>query len=343
MTAQQENPKKDDPLTGQIIDNRYRLNRCIGTGGMSVVYLADRIGINKPIAIKFLRSAFVSLPDFVHRFEQEARACSRLNHLNCVSVTDFGVAFGSPYLVMEYVDGRLLSDLLNAGPFSVQRSLNIARQILSGLRHAHSREVIHRDLKPSNIMLAEMTGTQDFVKIMDFGTAQILSADASGIRRLPATDVGTPYYMSPEQASGKPTDPRTDLYSLGIILFQMLSGQRPFVAEDSMRVLQMHISSPIPSLRLLSPDGNFSMELEALINKALQKNPEDRFASAADFEQALSQLPDVTQPRISPPTPSRPVEFIQADIATGHVRRSSESMLDIIRQKLDDLLSIIRR
>jgi serine/threonine-protein kinase len=297
-----------DPLEKQVVDNRYRLLRRIGSGGMSVVYLAERVGIGKPIAIKFLRSAFAALPDFVRRFEQEARACSRLSHLNCVSVIDFGVAFGSPYLVMEYVHGTLLSAALSRGAFRPDRGIAVVRQILAGLRHAHTRGVIHRDLKPGNVMLVEMTGAADFVKIMDFGTAQILTGE--GPHKTPlGTDVGTPWYMSPEQAAGQPTDPRTDLYALGVILFEMLTGDRPFIADDPMRVLQMHLQSPIPSVRMLRPELGVSAELEAVIVKALQKRPEDRFASAEEFDQALQALPEVRRQQPAKPV-APPVELL---------------------------------
>jgi eukaryotic-like serine/threonine-protein kinase len=295
---------KDDPLDGQVVDNRYRLRRRIGSGGMSVVYLAERVGIGKPIAIKFLRSAFVNLPDFVSRFEQEAHACSRLSHLNCVSVIDYGVALGSPYLVMEYVHGRLLSSLVSSGPVAPAQAIMITQQILAGLRHAHARSVVHRDLKPGNVMLMEMTGSADFVKIMDFGTAQILTGE--GAQRTSGTDVGTPWYMSPEQAAGQQTDQRTDLYSVGVMLFEMLTGERPFVAEDPMRVLQMHLYNPIPSARALRPELGLSPELEAAIVKAMQKQPADRFESAEAFSNALQEVPEVRR-RSGPMLRAEPV------------------------------------
>jgi serine/threonine-protein kinase len=300
----------DDPLQNQLVDDRYRLLRRIGSGGMSVVYLAERLGIGKPIAIKFLRSAFANLPDFVSRFEQEARACSRLSHVNCVSVIDFGVAFGSPYLVMEYVNGTLLSTVISRRRLEPDRAVALVRQILAGLRHAHARGVVHRDLKPGNIMLVEMTGAADFLKIMDFGTAQLLTSELShpGQR---ATDVGTPWYMSPEQAAGQRTDQRTDLYAVGVMLFELLTGERPFVADDPMRVLEMHLRSPIPSARALKPELGISPELEAAIVKALQKQPDQRFATAEEFDQALEVVPD------RPPTRSvRAREPLEPDVSS---------------------------
>jgi len=322
-----------DPLEKQVVDNRYRLLRRVGSGGMSLVYLAERLGIGKPIAIKFLRSAFASLPDFVSRFEQEARACSRLNHLNCVSVIDFGVAFGSPYLVMEYVHGTLLSVALR-GTLELDRSVGITRQILAGLRHAHARGVIHRDLKPGNVMLVEMTGAADFVKIMDFGTAQILTGDAAERHQL-GTDVGTPWYMSPEQAAGQPTDARTDIYALGVMLFEMLTGERPFVADDPMRVLQMHLHSPIPSVRVLRPELGISPELELVLVKALQKRAEDRFDSAEAFDSALQAIPELRRRRATPPVkPAEPAPPVSPEDSSEEDDAPPASITPVITAEL---------
>jgi serine/threonine-protein kinase len=242
-----------------------------------------------------------------------------LDHLNCMSVIDFGVAFGSPYLVMEFINGRMMSELVSKGPLPPKRSIKITQQILSGLRHAHERGVVHRDLKPGNIMLVEQEGSVDLIKIMDFGTAQLMSREPTD-RRRSGTDVGTPWYMAPEQAAGQPTDQRTDLYAVGIMLFEMLTGDRPYTADDPMRVLQMHLSSPIPSARALKPEMGLSPELEAVVVKALQKQPGDRFGSAEEFDQALQRTPEVrprrrttgslqsipVDPTPHPPPPARP-------------------------------------
>jgi serine/threonine protein kinase len=258
---------------------------------MSQVYLAERVNMGKQVAVKFLRSAFANLPGFVKRFEREAQACSRLNHLNLVSVVDFGVAFRLPYLVMEYVGGVTLAEAIANGPMDTTRAIRILKQMLSGLQHAHSRGVVHRDLKPANVMLMEMTGTEDFVKIMDFGTAQVLTGEEEG-QRHSGTDIGTPWYMAPEQAAGQRTDARTDLYALGVIMFEMLTGKRPYLAENPIRVLQMHLQSPIPSLRALCPERGFSPELEGVIVRAMKKQANERFEGAAAFSAALDELPE---------------------------------------------------
>lgn len=297
----------EDPFAGKVIEDRYRLLKPVGSGGMALVYLAERIGMGKHVAIKFLRSAFANLPGFVKRFEQEAQTCSRLNHLNCVSILDYGVAFGIPFLVMEYVAGTTLAEVINRGRVHPKRAINITSQILKGLRHAHNRSVVHRDLKPANIMLVEMTGTSDFAKIMDFGTAQILT-DEDLPKKQKGTDVGTPNYMAPEQALGKEIDLRSDLYAVGVILFEMLTGNRPYVAENPMRVLQMHLRSPIPSIRALEPDLGISPELERVITKALQKKPSDRYTDAEAFEKELMQSPEAKGPNLPQHLLEIPVE-----------------------------------
>jgi serine/threonine protein kinase len=296
---------KDDPLDGQVMDERYRIKHRIGSGGMSVVYLAERVEGEGPVAIKFLRSAFASLPDFVKRFELEAKACRRLDHDNCLRVVDFGVAFGSPYLAMEYLDGRNMSELIAQGPPPPKRAIAITRQILAGLRHAHARGVVHRDLKPGNIMLiTPAAGGEETIKIMDFGTAQLLGSEGETARR-GGTEVGTPWYMSPEQAAGQPTDTRADLYTAGVMLFELLTGSRPYTADEPMRVLEMHLNSPIPSARALRPEIGISPELEAAMVKALQKQPEERFGSAEAFDQALEQTPE-----LKPRRPTNPISVV---------------------------------
>jgi serine/threonine-protein kinase len=291
-----------DPLEGQVVDRRYLLKHQIGSGGMSVVYLAEQLDSGKSYAIKLLRSAFATLPDFVQRFEQEAHACQRLSHPHCLQVTDFGFAFGSPFLVMELIQGRPLSALIATGPIPCEQSIVLTRQILDGLGHAHARGVVHRDLKPGNILIVETAGTSH-VKIMDFGTAQLLNEEGAQKGSHPSTEIGTPWYMSPEQAAGQETDPRTDLYAVGIILFEMLTKARPYTAEDPMRVLAMHLSSPIPSPRALKPEVGISPELEAVMVKAMQKQPADRFPTAEEFAAALEHIPEVKRQQKARPLP----------------------------------------
>ena len=291
-----------DPLIGRTIGGRYQLARRIGSGGMSHVYLAsDTMRDNQQIAIKFLRAALANLPGFVHRFQKEAEACRLLDHVNIVRVLDYGVAANVPYLALEYVDGHTLASALKAGALPVNRAINIVLQILAGLTHAHQRSVVHRDLKPGNVMLVPQTKGDDLVKVLDFGTAKIVDAEPESTPHA-GTDIGTPWYMAPEQAIGAPTDHRCDLYTVGVILFELLTGERPYIADDPMRVLQMHMKSPIPSLRALKPELNLSPEIEGVIVRAMQKSPADRFVDARSFTVALHHLPETGTRKRSPST-----------------------------------------
>ncbi|MBW2733774.1 MAG: serine/threonine protein kinase [Deltaproteobacteria bacterium] len=327
-------PRPDDPFEGKVIGD-YQLRHRVGSGGMSRVYLAEDTRTGERVALKFLRSAFVNLPGFVRRFEREATALERLDHINCLSVFGHGVVNEIPYLVIEYVGGQTLAELIHKGPVSPALAIDISQQILAGLQHAHTRAVIHRDLKPANVMLVETTSPQDVVKIMDFGTAQILDGGELSVQG--GTDVGTPWYMAPEQASGQSTDGRADLYAMGVILFEMLAGERPFRAENPFRVLQMHLSSPIPSPRALRPEIGLSPEIEGVIVRAMQKKPTKRFIDAEAFSAALRELPEWRSRRSServelsaeshgrPPSPREPTP--PAEEAPAPPRRSWATVL----------------
>jgi serine/threonine protein kinase len=277
--------KKADPLIGAIIDRRWQVIDHLGAGGMGVVYRAERVGLGKQVALKFLNQSVAESKAAVQRFEREAKAISRLHHIHCISILDFGVYRKQPYIVMEFVQGRQLNEL---SPDSVtpSRAVAMMRQVLLGLQHAHSRGVIHRDLKLSNIMLVEMTGTEDMVKILDFGLARV-----SGFHEeLSLTDgllAGTPSYMSPEQALGKKTDHRTDIYSAGVMLYVLCTGKRPFIANDTKHLLYLQVNEPPPSPRKLSPAKRISDGLDRVILRALEKKPADRFQNVTEFLQAL--------------------------------------------------------
>jgi serine/threonine-protein kinase len=277
--------RKADPLIGATIDRRWHVIDHLGAGGMGVVYRAERVGLGKQVALKFLSQTVAESKAAVARFAREAKAISRLHHIHCISILDFGVYKKQPYIVMEFVQGRQLNEL---SPDSVtpSRAVAMMRQVLLGLQHAHSRGVIHRDLKLSNIMLVEMTGTEDLVKILDFGLARV-----SGFHEeLSLTDgmlAGTPSYMSPEQALGKKTDERTDVYSAGVMLYVLCTGKRPFVANDTKHLLYMQVNEPPPSPRKLAPAKRISDGLDRVILRALEKKPADRFQNVTEFLQAL--------------------------------------------------------
>ncbi len=202
---------------------------------MGVVWQAERVGIERPVVVKFLQAVLSDRPGAVDRFEREARATARLNHPNCVQLVDFGLDEGQPYLVVEYVEGQTLAGLLEHGPVDARRAVRIALQVLSGLEHAHERGILHRDLKPANLMIIEAAGYDDFVKILDFGLAKIIGEADKREVTVHGVALGTPGYMSPEQASGMPSDLRADIYSVGAVLYHLITGVKVFgVARTSL-------------------------------------------------------------------------------------------------------------
>ena len=304
--------EQDLARLGSTVGN-YKLDKILGRGGMGTVYSGEHVYIKKAVAVKVLHPQFARYPDAVNRFLREARAASSINHPNIVDVTDFGVlADGLVYFVMEFLDGKSLEDLIEKeGAVELHRSLNIVNQITYALEAAHALGVIHRDLKPDNIMLLERpgrrdivrmaTGSQggawvterersyDFVKVLDFGIAKILQPDELGTDTLQGAVFGTPEYMSPEAARGEDVDIRTDVYSLGIILFDMVCGRPPYEAEAGSEVLAKQIAAPVPSPRAFAPQREITEGAERVIMRAMAKDPADRYQTMAEMRTDLSQ------------------------------------------------------
>ena len=282
--------KIGDPLIGAVVERRWQILDQLGAGGMGVVYRAERVGLGKQVALKFLHQSVSESKAAVARFEREAKAVSRLHHMHCISILDYGVYRKQPYIVMEFVQGRQLTEL-DMAALTPSRAVAMMRQILLGLQHAHARGVIHRDLKLSNVMLVEMTGTEDLVKILDFGLARV-----SGVNEEHSlTDgmiAGTPSYMSPEQALGKKTDHRTDIYSAGVMLYVLATGKRPFVADSATLLLEKQVKEPPPSPRKMAPQKRVSEALERVNLRALEKKPADRFQTVTEFIAALDETPE---------------------------------------------------
>jgi serine/threonine-protein kinase len=288
-----ETREAEDPRLGTILQDRYKIVSRVAAGAMGAVYRGERLQLGRAVAIKFLHVAFLREPEFQRRFEVEARAMSRLGHPHCVSVIDFGVA-DVPYLVMDYVNGVTLRELVEKGATPPGRALPIMRQVLAGLAHAHGKGVIHRDIKPANVMLTEATGTGDHVRILDFGLAKMFTPGEMSTT-VPMA-IGTPSYMSPEQARGETVDARSDVYAAGVLLFELLTGEKPFLAEEAFSIIRMQIEDPPPRLAEKAPEGSrFSAELEDVVAKALEKRPEDRFQSAAELAEALESVPEGNQ------------------------------------------------
>ena len=279
-----------DPLVDVLVDGRWRLQRRIGEGAVGVVYLAERINLGRQVALKLLNEECSASNEFVRRFAQEARALSRLQHVNCITILDVGTHDQRPYIVMELVPGHLLSDELQSGQVTPTRAVMLMRQVMLGLRHAHGHGIVHRDLKPDNIMVTEVAGVGDVVKILDFGFAHINDSrhSQSNANLVP----GTPSYMSPEQAQGIRADQRTDLYSASVILYELCVGFKPFASAEIFELLQKHIhEAPVPP-RQAAPAQRISEPLEQVILRGLQKSRDDRFVDAEEMQLALDATPE---------------------------------------------------
>ncbi|MGE3459364.1 MAG: protein kinase, partial [Kofleriaceae bacterium] len=264
----------------------------MASGSMGMVYKAERVPVGKLVALKFLHKSFAKDSEFLARFERETRVMSRLAHPNCVSVLDFGVWKDSPYLVMDFVGGTTLRTLLDdKGALPPHRALGLARQILAGLAHAHKQDVIHRDIKPANIMITEEIGTGDHVRILDFGLARLRGAVGRDATQSNVV-VGTPNYMAPEQTvGGGVIDARTDVYAVGVVLFEMLAGERPFHAEDTLALLGMHRGAPIPKLADKISDGTVMPDgIQKVLETAMAKSPGDRYQTAIEFADAIDEV-----------------------------------------------------
>ena len=285
-----------EPKVGDVLDARYRITGLLGTGGMGSVFRAEHVTIRRAVAIKVLHPDFADDPDHAKRFEREAFVTGRTDHPNCVTVSDFGpLPGGGYYLVMELVDGVLLADLLDeVEHLPARRVLHISRHVLRGLGHAHQHGIVHRDVKPANVILLEQDGDADFAKVLDFGIAKLVDAAAAdaGNNQLTrvGTTVGTPTYVAPEQAVGGAIDARSDLYSVSIMMYEMLTGQPPFQDEDTVKVLAKHLSAPVPPMAELAPHIPVAPAVEELVRRGLAKDRKDRWASAAELVAAIDQL-----------------------------------------------------
>ncbi|CAG0935067.1 eukaryotic-like serine/threonine-protein kinase [Thermoflexales bacterium] len=281
---------------------QYQLVEPISSGGMATVYQAYQPGLDRMVAIKVLPEYLLSQAGFLERFKIEAQAIAKLDHPHILPVYDYGEAERTPYLVMKYVPGGTLKDLITKGPIAPRQAAPLLRQMAEALQHAHQQGVIHRDVKPSNVLLQDGR----WVQLMDFGLAKMMTSTsnitASG------TGVGTPDYMSPEQAQGMPVDQRADIYSLGVVVYQMLTGDVPFHAETPMAVMLKQIVEPPPPLRLKNPD--ISPEIEQVALKALAKAREGRYTHALEFAEAYEFALDsaATLPTVqSPGGPTLPI------------------------------------
>ena len=285
----------------QTIDNRYRIVELIGEGGMAQVYRGDDLRLGREVAIKILRPQYANERTFVERFVQEARAMAGFSHPNIVNVFDVGRTGASPYIVMEYVDGiDLRRKLQQEGRLSIGEALEIARQVAEGVGAAHRKGIVHRDIKPGNILIA----SDGRVKVADFGIARAM-ADAQHLTE-PGVVWGTTAYLSPEQIRGETATPASDVYAIGVLLYEMLTGQTPFQGEDRVAVALKHLNEPPPPLHELNP--RVPPGLERLVLRMLSKDPAQRPADANEVARLLRAYQNMgneataVTPRIQTPT-----------------------------------------
>jgi hypothetical protein len=290
----------EDPLIGTVLAERYEIIDRLGVGGMGTVYRAEQRALGRDVAVKVLRRELGRDPDTVARFHREALALSNLRHPNTVAVLDFGqTADGLLFLVMEVLEGEMLSTRLRRdGALPVSEALRITTGMLRSLGEAHRAGIVHRDLKPDNIFLARVDAHADadeLVKVVDFGVAKIRpganDAPIDPVATQEGTVFGTPRYMSPEQAQGRTLDGRSDLYAVGVMLFQMLTGSVPFGEDDAVVVMAHHITTPAPRVLDVAPESGIHPELDELVARTLKKRPADRPESAEAFLRAIEALP----------------------------------------------------
>jgi serine/threonine-protein kinase len=275
---------------GLLIDDRYKLLRLMGEGGMGRVYEAEHVGIGKQVAVKILHATFSHVDDLVARFRQEARIATQIGDAHIVDVTDSGMTEdGRFFFVMEYLDGIELDAAIRGGPLELGRALHITRQIADALGVAHDQGVIHRDLKPENILLVEREGDPDFVKVLDFGIAKTMDADRSQ-RKLtqPGLAMGTPEYVAPEQALALTTDARSDIYSLGAILYELVTGAQPYRADTYTQVLVLKSTTEPQPPRELRDD--LPLEVQEIILKAMARQPDDRHQTMAEMSYEITKV-----------------------------------------------------
>ncbi|HUH05098.1 MAG TPA: serine/threonine-protein kinase [Kofleriaceae bacterium] len=290
-------------IVGTVLQGRYRVTGELASGGMGTVYRGERLKLGRVVAIKFLHNWTAGSAEARSRFETEARAMGKLHHPNCVTVTDFGVHDEVPYLVMDFVEGRPLTDLLDHGSLEPERAVKIALKILAGLAHAHDSNIVHRDVKPANVMITAVEGFDDEVRLVDFGVAKFTEdqRDLTG-----AMAIGTPAYMAPEQTLAEPVDARTDLYAVGVVLHFMLTGDKPFDHENNIELLRYHREEPRPPLSGIA-DPLLSAALERVVHKAMAVAPSDRYQSAAAMAGALrATLADRSGPTRAEPAAEVP-------------------------------------
>ena len=308
-----ENFEGVDPFIGTTIDGKYEILDSVGQGGMSVVYKAMQTAMHRTVALKMLKMGLSSDPVFSQRFMREVSLLGKLNHPNIVTVFDSGMtSLGNLYLAMDLLSGKSLQEILDeCGALPLERAAPLILQICDALNHAHKRDITHRDLKPGNVMIEKTHRGEEVVKIVDFGLAKM----GEGSERLTRAGElwGSSFYMSPEQCNGAESDGRSDIYSFGILIYQMITGKVPFRGSGFMETVSKQMNEPPPPLKVTKSDLVVSDMLERVIFKCLEKAPEKRFQTVSDLKSALHSAfpspsnPSPSFPPLSPLTIKNPI------------------------------------
>jgi serine/threonine protein kinase len=319
-------PPVSDPYIGREVEKQFRIVERIGAGGMGSVYKAEQPDMNRFVAVKILHPRYAGRQDLVARFRREARAMSQLSHPNTARVFLYGVLEdGSCYFVMEHLVGKNLAQVVRSeGPMDPARAIRIMTQACGALEEAHHAGIVHRDLKPENIFLTSQGGITDFPKVLDFGLAKVTEKQmrpGSLVLTREGMVFGTPEFMSPEQARGKTLDARSDIYSLGIIFYELLTGKLPFEAKHSIEYIQLHVSTAPAPMSQRVPGLTFPPALDAAVARALAKDPDHRYPSAMAFASALQEA--LTPSSKPPPEPiyasqSQPRSVPPGSSSPGH-------------------------
>ena len=312
-----------DPLLGRMLKERFAVVGVLGEGGMGAVYKAIQQPVGRPVALKVINSDMDD-PHISARFFQEARVVSRLSDPSIVTLYDYGEAEdGSLYMVFEFISGKLLFDMLREGRLAPTRAVELMLQVLGGLVEAHAMGLVHRDLKPENIMVTANNLGEEKAKVLDFGIAKVVTSDDSGVRTREGIVLGTPRYMSPEQAQDLPLDGRSDLYSLGVILYELLTGNAPFARGAAIEILMAHINNPPPPI---DPALGVPPPLVAVVMKALSKKAGDRYADAESMAKALKAAinPPARQQQQAPPPPAATDESLGATLMLDDVETQNK-------------------
>ncbi|TNF30243.1 MAG: serine/threonine protein kinase [Deltaproteobacteria bacterium] len=326
LEATGDDTPKVDPLLGREIADRFQIYKKVGAGGMGAVYRARQKGMDRDVAIKVLLRELTENETVVRRFHIEALAVSKLRHPNTIQIFDFGETDdGLVYIAMEFLEGKPLQKVLKEEQqLSVRRSLNVALQMAKSLREAHSKGIVHRDLKPDNVVLETVGEEADFVKVLDFGVAKLAEGDGQQKTLTKAGSIfGTPKYMSPEQSRGGDIDARSDIYSIGVMLYELVSGRVPFNAENPLGILIKHIQELPPPFQEMRPDIVVPGEVEDFVMKLLEKDPAQRPQTAEavirEIEKLMNELPDIFR---------RVVTREDAEAAGIEITTSSRTALD---------------